>query len=170
MTDDVAPIRIAECDDGAEILYDTEESDGEVVARATVIGHSTCYQRGREQSRWVVDRTGREPSDYSLAVWEDGVVSAVRSVPYSGQRYYSTEDRRNRPDKNSRYRLDIEEVLAEYIERGEPGVSVDELRARVLSVLRSDDVATNANGEIDLLADEGRGHERSERQLDTFGE
>ena len=113
---------------------------------------STLYQRGREQSRWVVDLAGPDSTDYSLAVWEDGVVEAVRTVPYDGQRYYSTVDRRNRSDKNSCFRLNVEEVLAEYVERGEPTTDIDELRERVLTVLRHDDVVANANGEIDLLA------------------
>ena len=79
-------------------------------------------------------------------MWEDGVVSAVRSVPYNGQRYYSTEDRPNRSDKNSKFRLTVEEVLAEYIKRGEPGVSVEELHQRVLSVLRRDEVDGHDGG------------------------
>ena len=140
--DDVAPIRVA--DDGAEILDESDPTDAFEV--------STYYQRGREQRHWVVDRADPDPTDYSLGVWEDGVVTAIRTVPYDGQRRCSTEDRPNRSDKNSRYRLSIDEVLAEYIERGEPQASVEELRKRVLSVLQRDDVAADPNGQVDLLA------------------
>ena len=139
---DLAPIRVA--DDGAEILDESDPTDAFDV--------STYYQRGREQRHWVVDRAGPDPTDYSLGVWEDGVVTAIRTVPYDGQRRYSTEDRRNRADKSSQFRLSVDEVLAEYIERGEPGVSVDELRRRVLAVLRRDDVAADPSGQADLLA------------------
>ena len=148
--DDVAPIRVAD-DGGAEIL-DEENEDDEVRFRATVISQATYYQRGREQRHWVVDRAGPDLTDYSLGVWEDGVVTAIRTVPYDGQRRYSTEDRRNRADKNSQFRLSVDEVIAEYVERGEPGGSVDELRRRVLAVLRRDDVAADPSGQVDLLA------------------
>jgi hypothetical protein len=134
--DVVDPIVVAD-DDGAEILdVDDERTESDPTDAFDV---STYYQRGREQRHWVVDRAGPDPTDYSLGVWEDGVVTAIRTVPYDGQRRYSTEDRRNRADKNSQFRLSVDEVLAEYIERGEPGVSVDELRRRVLAVLRRDD-------------------------------
>ena len=160
---DLAPIRVA-ADDGAEILDEDDERTESDPTDAFDV--STYYQRGREQRHWVVDRAGPDPTDYSLGVWEDGVVTAIRTVPYDGQRRYSTEDRPNRSNKTSRYRLSIEEVLAEYSERGEPGVSVDELRGRVLSVLRSDEV----DGQADLLADEGRANGVSERTLSEFGE
>jgi hypothetical protein len=69
----------------------------------------------------------------------------------------STEDRPNRADKTSRYRLSVEGVLDEYVKRASPSVAKDELRARILEVLRDDRVATNANGQpIDLLTDDGR--------------
>jgi len=134
-----------------------EQPDGErfVVAKSTIestestltdaFDVSTYYQRGREQRHWVVDRAGPDPTGYSLGVCEDGVVTAIRTVPYDGQRRYSTEDRPNRSDKSSQFRLSVDEVLAEYIERGEPEVSVDELRRRVLAVLRDDRVAANNN-------------------------
>ena len=163
--DDVAPIRVAD-DDGAEILDQHDESTESTPTDA--FGVSTYYQRGREQRHWVVDRADSDPIDYSLGVWEDGVVTAIRTVPYDGQRRYSTEDRRNRADKNSQFRLSVDEVLVEYIERGEPGVSVDELRRRVLAVLRRDDVAADPSGQVDPLADED---ERRERELgDKEGE
>ena len=162
MTEDVPPIRVAD-DDGAEILDQHDENTESDPTDAFEV--STYYQRGREQRHWVVDRAGSDPTDYSLGVWEDGVVTAIRTVPYDGQRRYSTEDRPNRSDKSSQFRLSVDEVLAEYVERGEPGVSVDELRRRVLAVLRRDDVATNANGAIDLLA----GCENAEKN-NTLGE
>ena len=142
MSGDCSPILVAG-DDG-EIL---DESGRE---RFEFARH-TCYQRGREQTRWIVDRAGEEPTDYSLAVWEDGVVEAVRSVPYSGQRRYSTEDRPNRADKTSQYRLSIEGVIDKYLMRGEPEAHIEDLRERVLAVLGCDDVAANNNGEVDLL-------------------
>ena len=130
---DVDPIVVAEADDG--VILDESESER--------FDRQTCYQRGREQTRWVVDRAGEEPTDYSLAVWEDGVVEAMRSVPYSGQRYFSTEDRPNRADKTSQYRLSIEGVVDKYVMRGEPEAHIEDLRERVLAVLDRDDVAVD---------------------------
>lgn len=128
--------------------------------------------RGREQRVWTVHKSPewragpanrKSTVRWTLRVYEDGVVQTSRTVPYDGQRYYSTEDRRNRADKSSEYRLSVEEVLdrhaAECEKRGGE-VPIDTLRERVLAVLRDDRVAANANGRIDLLADggiEGRG-------------
>jgi hypothetical protein len=51
--------------------------------------------------------------DWSLLV-RDGDVMAVKQIPYDGQRYVSTEDRQTRADKQSRYRLAADEVVAFY--------------------------------------------------------
>jgi len=56
---------------------------------------------------------GEEFGEWSLLVKGDDVL-AIRSIPHQGQRYYSTEDRANRPDKNSEFGLDIEEVVKRY--------------------------------------------------------
>ena len=82
----------------------------------------------------------RRETSLSLSVWQDGVVEAMRSVPYDGQRYYSIKDRANCADKSSQYRLTVEEVLTEYVERGESEADSGDLRERVLAVLRRDDV------------------------------
>lgn len=140
---DVDPILVAEADGG--VILGESESER--------FDSHTCHQRGREQTRWIVDRAGEETTDYSLAVWEDGVVEAMRSVPYDGQRRFSTVDRPNRADKTSQFRLSVEGVLDKYVMRGEPEAHIEDLRERVLAVLDRDDVAANNNGEIDLLAD-----------------
>ena len=54
-----------------------------------------------------------KPGEWSLLV-KGADVLAVRSIPHLGQRYYSTEDRPNRPDKQSQYQLDVEEVVERY--------------------------------------------------------
>jgi hypothetical protein len=123
---------------------------------------------GREQTVWTVHESPswqagpaqrKSTVRWTLRVYEDGVVQTSHTVPYDGQRYYSTKDRRNRADKASEYRLSVEEVLdrhAAACEQRGGEVSVGELRAHVLAVLRDERVAANANGQsIDLLADGG---------------
>lgn len=76
-------------------------------------------------------------------------------MPYDGQRIYSTEDRPNRADKSSEYRLSVEEVLERHAaacaDRG-AAVAVEDLRERVLAVLRRPDVESAGPRDIDLLA------------------
>lgn len=154
MSSDSSPIRIAG-DDG-EIL------DGSASERFE-FSHQTCYQRGREQTLWTVHQSpewqagpiGRKSTvRWTLRVAADGVVSTSRTIPYSGQRYFSTEDRPNRADKSSVYRLSVDEVLERHAavcsKRG-MAMSVEELRERVLAVLDRNDVAANNNGKVDLL-------------------
>lgn len=134
---------------------------------ADALENYTTLARGRMQRVWTVHKSqpaetttgpwGELEFRWTLRVYADGVVETARSIPYSGQRYFSTENRPNRADKSSEYRLSVEEVLDRHAsacaERGGE-VSTDDLRGCVLAVLRSDDVATNANGQpIDLLAD-----------------
>src|SRR5699024_7502963 len=134
--------------------------------------HAQTTCRGREQTIWTIHRSpvvettdsafGELECRWTLRVYQDGVVETSRTIPYSGQRYYSTEDRPNRADKSSIYRLDIEEVLERHATvcidagGGDPDKRDDyvaALRERVLTVLWRDDVAANNNGEVDLLAD-----------------
>lgn len=133
--------------------------------------HAQTTRRGREQTVWTIHNSPVvETSDgpfgeieyrWTLRVYQDGVVVTSRNIPYSGQRYYSTEDRPNRADKSSIYRLDIEGVLERHATAcidagGDPDKRDDyvaALRERVLAVLWRDDVAANNNGEVDLLAD-----------------
>jgi hypothetical protein len=134
--------------------------------------HTQTTRRGREQTVWtihnspVVETTdgpfGGTECRWTLRVYQDGVVVTSRTIPYDGQRYYSTEDRPNRADKSSQYKLSVEEVIERHaqacIEAGEI-VHDDEregyvaaLRERVLAVLWRNDVATNGRA-CDLLAE-----------------
>jgi hypothetical protein len=141
--------------------------DGEILDESASerfeFGHQTCYQRGREQTLWTVHQSPeweagparrKHTVRWTLRVAADGVVSTSRTIPYDGQRRFSTEDRPNRADKSSEYRLSVEEVLERHAalcsKRGAE-VSVDDLRERVLAVLDRDDVAANNNSEVDLL-------------------
>lgn len=112
----------------------------------TEFKRQTCYQRGREQTVWAVHQSpewqagpiGRKSAvRWTLRVAADGVVSTSRTVPYSGQRCFSTEDRPNRADKSSEYRLSVEEVLERHAalcsKRG-MAVSIEDLRERVRAV------------------------------------
>jgi hypothetical protein len=141
MSSDSSPIPAAG-DDG-EILSESTESESNGFAGDCV----TCYQRGQEQAIWSVHQSpeweagpaGRKHTvRWTLQVAADGVVSTSRSVPYSGQRCFSTEDRPNRADKSSEYRLSVEEVLGRHAalcsKRGD-AVSVDTLRECVQGIL-----------------------------------
>jgi len=57
-----------------------------------------------------------EPGEWSLLVRGEDVL-AVRQIPHDGQVSLSTEDRPNRPDKQSQYQLDVEEVIEQYAAR-----------------------------------------------------
>jgi hypothetical protein len=139
------------------------DESGAQTDETTEFRQQTSYKRGREQTSWTVHQSPeweagparrKHAVRWTLRVAADGVVSTSRTVPYSGQRYFSTENRPNRADKSSEYRLSVEEVLERHAalcsKRG-MAVSVDALRERVLAVLDRDDVATNNNGEVDLL-------------------
>jgi len=76
--------------------------------------------------RHVIER-GAELGDWSLLVHPRGDVIAVRTVPYDGQLYYSTEDRPNRRDKNSEFRLDAREVVRRYVAHSDTEREVGEL-------------------------------------------
>ena len=71
-----------------------------------------------------------KPGEWSLFV-RGADVLAVRSIPHLGQRYYSTEDRPNRPDKQSQYQLDVEEVVERYAARSATETPVPQLREDV---------------------------------------
>lgn len=59
-------------------------------------------------------RSGFE-SRWTLYVGDKGVVEMVRTIPYDGQRVYSTLRRQNRADTVSKYSLDVEAVLDRYL-------------------------------------------------------
>lgn len=112
-------------------------------------------------SAWFGEREIR----WTLKVCDNGIVQTSRTVPYNGTRVYSTQDRPNRADKSSQFRLSVEEVLdrhaeacidtGEPIEDGDRDDYVATLRERVRAVLGRDDVATNGPMGADLLADGG---------------
>ena len=81
---------------------------------------------------------GDELGDWSLLV-DRGEVLAVRTVPYDGQLYYSTEDRPNRADKNSEYRLDARDVVQRYVTESDTDAAFGELIDRVQAALGEDD-------------------------------
>ena len=110
----------------------------------------------RIHSSPVAERTAGLECRWTLYVTEKGTVETSRTIPYDGQRYYSTEDRPNRPDKPSRYQLSVEEVIEKHARECEylgMDVSIEELRADVLAVLRHDGVAAACSPDIDLLGD-----------------
>lgn len=76
---------------------------------------------------------GDEIGDWSLLT-KDGDVLAVRTVPHEGQTIYSTEDRPNRADKQSEFRLERSEVVARYIFRSETERSPEDLLAEIREV------------------------------------
>lgn len=125
--------------------------DGEILDESGRDGFAgdcvTCHRRGQEQAIWTVHQSPeweagparrKHTVRWTLNVAADGVVSTSRTVPYSGQRSFSTEDRPNRADKSSEYRLSVEEVLDRHAalcsKRG-MAVSVDTLRECVQGVL-----------------------------------
>jgi len=78
---------------------------------------------------------GDDLGDWSLLV-DRGNVLAVRTVPYDGQLYYSTEDRPNRADKNSEFGLSAREVVRRYVKIAETdrvfGDLVDDVQVALL--------------------------------------
>jgi hypothetical protein len=102
---------------------------------------------------------------WSLKVCDNGIVQTSRTVPYNGTRTYSTQDRPNRADKSSQFRLSLEEVLdrhaeacidaGEPVEDGERDDYVAALHERVRAVLGRDDVAANGPSGVDLLVADG---------------
>lgn len=79
----------------------------------------------------VIDRG----DDWSLLV-DDGDVLAVRQIPFDGQEYRSTENRPNRADKRSQFKLAMDEVVAHYarVEHGANPVAFATLHQRVTEV------------------------------------
>lgn len=55
----------------------------------------------------------RDPNGWALIVQHDEVM-AVKEIPFSGQRYYSTEDRPDRDDKQSTFGHSVDDVVAFY--------------------------------------------------------
>jgi hypothetical protein len=130
--------------------------DGVILDESERFDRQTCYRRGREQTIWTVHQSpvvettdsvvGELECCWTLRVCQDGVIVTSRTIPYDGQRSYSTEDRPNRADESSIYRLDVEEVIerhAALCSKHGLTVSVADLRERVLAVLDRDDVAVD---------------------------
>lgn len=68
-------------------------------------------QNADAQPTYIDSRT----SDGWTLMVRHGDAMAVKEIPYSGQRYISTENRQNRADKNSRYQLVVDDVVAHYV-------------------------------------------------------
>lgn len=82
-------------------------------------------------SRHLVDSEGDELVDWRL-VARDGVLFAVRTVPYDGQLIHSTENRPRRRGSNSRYRLTASDVVDRYLE----AAAVDRDREQLLAAAK----------------------------------
>ena len=110
----------------------------------------------RIHSSPVAERTDGLECRWTLYVTDKGWVETSRTIPYDGQRYYSTRNLPNYAEKSSRYGLSVEEVIERHAAECDylgMDVSVDELRADVLAVLRRDDVPAAGAPDIDLLGD-----------------
>lgn len=107
-----------------------------------------------------------EYNHWSLKVSsEKGIVLAIREVPYDGQIYHSTENRRNDPSKRSEFQLSEREVVNRYIDRSGADADRRELLAKIRWVLDANDGRTCAEHGCDRTATHqaevnapGRGH------------
>lgn len=75
---------------------------------------STKQTTTQERSVNTLRIDSRDPDGWTLMI-HHGDVMAVKQIPYSGQRYFSTESRPNRADKTSAFGRDVDEVVAFYV-------------------------------------------------------
>jgi len=81
------------------------------------------------QDNWMMVESGQE---WALKVdLNSRIALAIKEIPYEGQLQYSTERRRNRPDKRSEFKLLPREVTRRFFSESDVDTEYRELLAKV---------------------------------------
>lgn len=120
----VSPETVETCPEPSKTLDDYVEI-AEILASDDAPSESERFSDGRitieDHGQW----------GWSLYVFPDGSVRAIKGVKYSGTVTYSTHDRYSKPSKRSQYGLSVETIVERYIRHSDTELTEQELRVRI---------------------------------------